>query len=391
MRTLPLDHAVRNLGRSPLRTSLAIAAATLVALLAAGGVGFSRGMSGSLGASGLATNVILLGTGSEESLERSEIPPGVAEIVAASVDGLARRREQAFVSPEVHVALPIGRDDTAGDGAGPVAVVRGVTAAAFLVHPQVRVITGRAPEPGADEAMVGGAAAAMLSAAGLEAAPGSTLVIAGRPFAVTGSFAAPGTVLDGEIWVPLAALKTLTQRATNSAVIVGLDTAELADLETFAAIRTDLELAAIGEADYYAELSRFLAPVRWLVSATAILVSLGGLLAGLGTLDAIFAARVREFGTLQALGFRRRAIALSMLTESLLVASLGGLLAGAIAVVALDGLAVRSQMGSFAVEIGPAALATGLLAALVLAVLGTALPAFRCLRRPVPEALKAAG
>jgi ABC-type antimicrobial peptide transport system permease subunit len=80
-----------------------------------------------------------------------------------------------------------------------------------------------------------------------------------------------------------------------------------------------------------------------------------------------------------------------MLTESLLVASLGGLLAGAIAVVALDGLAVRSQMGSFAVEIGPAALATGLLAALVLAVLGTALPAFRCLRRPVPEALKAAG
>jgi ABC-type antimicrobial peptide transport system permease subunit len=48
-------------------------------------------------------------------------------------------------------------------------------------------------------------------------------------------------------------------------------------------------------------------------------------------------------------------------------------------------------MGSFAVEIGPAALATGLLAALVLAVLGTALPAFRCLRRPVPEALKATG
>lgn len=387
MRRLPLDHAVRNLGRSPLRTSLAIAAATIVALLAAGGVGFARGMAGSLGSSGLATNVILLGTGSEESIERSEIPPGVAEIVAASVDGLARRREQAFVSPEVHAALPIGP----GDGAGPVAVVRGVTAAAFLVHPQVRVVAGRSPEPGSDEAMVGGAAAAMLSAAGLEAAPGSTLVLAGRRFAVTGSFAAPGTVLDGEIWVPLAAIKTLTQRATDSAVIVGLDTAELADLETFAAIRTDLELAAIGEADYYAELSRFLAPVRWLVGATALLVSLGGLLAGLGTLDATFAARGREFGTLQALGFRRRAIALSMLAESLLVASLGGLLAGAIALVALDGLAVRSQMGSFAVDIGPAALATGLLAALVLAVLGTALPAFRCLRRPVPEALKATG
>jgi putative ABC transport system permease protein len=387
MPTLPLDHAVRNLGRSPRRAALAIAAATLVAFLAAGSVGFSRGLAGSLGASGLESNVILLGAGSEESIERSEIPPGVAEIVAASVDGLARRRDRTFVSPEVHAALPLG----AGEAAGPVAVVRGVTEAAFLVHPQVRVIAGRAPEPGADEAMVGGAATALLADAGLAAGPGATLEIAGRPFRVVGAFAAPGTVLDGEIWVPLAALQTLTQRATLSAVVVGLDTAERADLEAFAAIRTDLELAAIGEADYYAELTRFLAPVRWLVTATALLVSLGGLLAGLGTLDATFAARIREFGTLQALGFRRRAIARSMLAESLLVASLGGLLAGGLALVLLDGLAVRSQMGSFAVEIGPAALATGLVAALVLAVLGTALPASRCLRRPVPEALKAAG
>jgi putative ABC transport system permease protein len=387
MPTLPLDHAVRNLGRSPRRAALAIAAATLVAFLAAGSVGFSRGLAGSLGASGLESNVILLGAGSEESIERSEIPPGVAEIVAASVDGLARRRDRTFVSPEVHAALPLG----AGEAAGPVAVVRGVTEAAFLVHPQVRVMAGRAPEPGADEAMVGGAATALLADAGLAAGPGATLEIAGRPFRVVGAFAAPGTVLDGEIWVPLAALQTLTQRATLSAVVVGLDTAERADLEAFAAIRTDLELAAIGEADYYAELTRFLAPVRWLVTATALLVSLGGLLAGLGTLDATFAARIREFGTLQALGFRRRAIARSMLAESLLVASLGGLLAGGLALVLLDGRAVRSQMGSFAVEIGPAALATGLVAALVLAVLGTALPASRCLRRPVPEALKAAG
>ncbi len=390
MRLLPFDHAVRNLGRSPLRTSLAVAAAVLVGLLAAGGVGFSRGMASSLGSSGLPGNVILLGAGSEESIERSEIPPGVAEIVAASIDGLARRRDRPFVSPEVHAALPLGAGE-GGDGGNPVAVVRGVTEAAFLVHPQVRVIAGRAPEPGADEAMLGGAAIELLAAAGVDTAPDATLGIAGRPFRIVGSFSAPGTVLDGEIWVPLAALKTLTQRSTDSAVIVGLGTAELADLEAFAAIRNDLELSAIGEAGYYAELTRFLAPVRWLVTATALLVSLGGLLAGIGTLDATFAARIREFGTLQALGFRRRAIVLSMLAESLLVASLGGLLAGGLALVALDGLAVRSQMGSFAVEIGPAALAAALLATFVLAVLGTVLPAVRCLRRPVPEALKAAG
>jgi len=385
MRTLPFEYAVRNLGRSPRQLALALAAASLVALLAMGSIGFARGMERSLGASGLETNMLLLGAGSEESLERSEIPPSVADLVATAVDGLARRRGQAFVSPEVHAALPLGSEAERP----PVAVVRGFTPAAFLVHPQVRVEAGRAPEPGTDEAMLGGAAASMIADAGLDASIGGTLPIAGRGFAIVGHFSAPGTVMDGEIWMPLASIQTLTQRTTLSAVVVGLDTAEPADLEAFAATRIDLELAALGEADYYATLSRFLAPIRWLVATTALLVSVGGLLGGIGTLDAMFAARIRELGTLQALGFRRRAVAWSFLQEATLVASAGGLVAAAIALVALDGLAVRSQMGSFAVEIGPAAIAGGLLAALLLAAIGTALPVVRCLRRPIPEALKA--
>ena len=72
---------------------------------------------------------------------------------------------------------------------------------------------------------------------------------------------------------------------------------------------------------------RFYRPVRWVIGATAFLVSLAGLFGGLNTLYAAFAARVREIGMLQALGFTRGAIILSLLQESLLASASGAILA----------------------------------------------------------------
>jgi predicted lysophospholipase L1 biosynthesis ABC-type transport system permease subunit len=64
-----------------------------------------------------------------------------------------------------------------------------------------------------------------------------------------------------------------------------------------------------------------------MVWATAALIAMGGLFGGLNTMYAAFAARVRELGTLQTLGFPRRAIAVSFLQESLLATAAGGLAA----------------------------------------------------------------
>src|SRR5262245_61330816 len=103
MRFLPLDYAVRNLGRSPLRLALSVGGAMLVVLLVLSAAAFVRGMKQSLKVSGGASNVILLGAGSEESVERSEISPNVPELVTASVPGIKTRLGVAYVSPEVHL------------------------------------------------------------------------------------------------------------------------------------------------------------------------------------------------------------------------------------------------------------------------------------------------
>jgi putative ABC transport system permease protein len=343
-------------------------------------------MQAALGTSGRADNVMLMGAGSEESVERSEISPQVAEIVAAEVDGIALAMGAPLVSPQVHVALPVG-DDASGEEI--VCVFRGVTAAAFAVHPQVRVVEGRAPDPGTDEVLLGREVAAALGRGGLGHRIGDEITLDGRRLPIVGLMEAPGAVFEGEIWMPLASLKMATQRTTDSCVIVGLaPEGDPSDLEAFAAIRIDLELVALRESDYFAALGQFLAPVRWLVSATAALIGLGGLLGGIIVLDAAFAARVREFGTLQALGYRRGPIVWSLVQESLLASLAGGLLATGAALLLIDGASVRSSMGAFAIRIDLATIGMALCVGLALGVIGALVPAARCLRLSIPVALR---
>ena len=66
-------HTVRNLARRPMRTVLGIAGNVMVVLLVIVAGAFVRGMVRSLEVTADPRNVILLGAGSEESIERSEI------------------------------------------------------------------------------------------------------------------------------------------------------------------------------------------------------------------------------------------------------------------------------------------------------------------------------
>ncbi|MBL9149592.1 MAG: ABC transporter permease [Phycisphaerae bacterium] len=395
MTRLPFDYAVRNLGRSPLRLALAVGSCALATLLVVAGVGFVRGLERSLGATGLAQNVILLGAGSEESIERSEISPQVATLAAGSIDGVRSLPPGddgvAFVSPEVHAALPVNGPDAATAGDGPILILRGVTPAAHLVHPQVRIVEGRAPEPGADETILGAHARTTLQAAGIDASVGSSIALGRSTLQVVGHFAAPGTAFDGEAWVPLAALKTITQRTTDSCVVLSLGPdADPSDVDAFAATRIDLELVAMPETDYYAALGRFLAPIRALVLATSLIVAFGAFLGALGTLDVAFASRIREIGTLRSIGYGRMSIVLSFLQESLLFAATGALVGSLAALAVVDGFAVRSSMGTFAVTVDAVALLVGFGVAFALGVAGALIPASRCLRRGIPESLRAA-
>jgi len=388
MRLLPFEYASRNLGRSPLRLTISVMGSVLVVVLATSAFAFVRGMDRSLAGSGSADNVILLGAGSEESIERSEIGAGVASQAQASIPGIKSIAAQAFVSPEVHAALGVAVEPDAQ----PVgqAVFRGVTPAAFSVHPQVRIVEGRAMQPGADEVVVGELVSTRLAVADEHLAIGQTLWIDDRALTIVGRFAAPNTVMNAEIWLPLTSIQTLTRRESLSCVVLTLDQGEFADVDLFVKNRVDLELAAILETEYYSQLSAFYQPVKMMVWITALLIGAGGLLGGLNTMYAAFASRVREVGTLQSLGFPRRAVVVSFIQESMLAAAAGAVIGAAICLVLLDGVSIRFSMGAFGLLLDGPTIGFGIAAGLALGLIGSIPPALRCLRLPIAEALRAA-
>jgi putative ABC transport system permease protein len=386
MRWLPMEYAVRNLGRSPTRLVASVLGSVLVVLLVLAAGGFVRGMEQSLRVSGGEQNVILMGAGSEESVERSQIGMNTATLVAASVPGIKQRLGVEYVSPEVHMALVVKREPD--DPAELRAVMRGVTDTALLVHPQVQIVEGAAPRPGEYELMVGQLAATRLGVPRADLTVGRQLWFDNRNWTISGRFAAPHTVMDAEIWVPLTDLQIATRRETLSCVVLTLDDATFEDVSIWAAQRLDLELTAQRESDYYAGLLAFYRPVRAMVWVTAALIALGGLFGGLNTMYAAFVTRVRELGALQTLGFPRRALVASFLQESLLATAAGGIVAAVIGLVLIDGIAVRFSMGAFALAVDAPVLIAGLAAGALVAIVGVIPPLWRCLRLPIVEALR---
>jgi ABC-type antimicrobial peptide transport system permease subunit len=388
MTLLPFDYAVRNLGRSPTRLALSLGGSALVVLLILAAASFVRGMSQSLRSSGEPSNVIVFGAGSEDSVERSEIEPSVAGILTATVPGIRTRRGVPYTSSEVHVGLPARATN---ETAPTIVLVRGVTPAAMLVHPSVQIVEGQFPRSGNDEILIGTNTSIKLGVPASDLALGKTILLDAKAWTIVGRFVAPGTVYEAEVWTPLADLKEATKRLTDSCVIVTLDpeVSEYADVAAFARTRVDLELSAMSEAEYYARLADFFAPIRVVTWVTAGLIALGGLFGGLNTMYAAFSSRVRELGTLQSLGYRRSAIVVSLVQESVLATTAGALLAASIGLLAFDGAAVRFSMGVFGLTLDAPVLGVGLAAGVLLGFVGALPPAIHCLRLPIPIALKA--
>jgi len=388
MRQLPFHYAFRNLGRSGVRLAASLIGSSLVVLLVLASAGFVRGMQRTLVQDeALHDNVMIIGTGSEEGVERSQISASVESIAAASVPGRKESAGVVYSSPEIHAALPVRRSRESTEDLA--AVMRGVRPVALLVHPDIEIVEGRAPRAGRDELMLGGLAPTRLGLSEAEASVGSTLWFDDRAWTIVGRFNAPNTVMDAEVWLPLTDLQIATNReASVSCVIVTLDTARFGDVDAFAKSRLDLEITAIRETAYYSSIASFYGPIRAMVLITAILIALGGVLGGLNTMYAAFAARVREVGMLQALGYTRAAIVIHLTEESVFAAACGALIGVALGLALLDGLAVRFSMGAFELSLDPPVLLAGVAGGLLVGFVGAGPPAIRCLRLPIPEALR---
>ncbi len=381
---LPWEYGARNLARRPLRTALTMSALATVVMLVFVVVGFIRGLEQSLTVSGDENVVLVYSVNSEENIENSSIEARIPSLLTSSVDGTVKRFGLTHASPELYLGTRVKSERSEG-GLG---LVRGVTLGAPLVRRSVQLIDGEWPTTG--EVIVGRLVAAKLGCREGDLAIGRTVDFEGRTWRISGRFAADGAAYESEIWCRLADIQSATKRQDISLVALLLSgRGSAAEVELFCKERTDLEIRAIRETDYYGALQQHYKPVRYLAWLVVFLVSGAGIFAGLNMMYGAVAGRVREIATLQAIGYRRRAILISLIQEGILLSAAGSLLSGGIALTLLNGMAVRFTMGAFSLRIDSVAILIGCGVGLLLGVVGALPPALKALRSEVAIGLKA--
>ncbi len=383
LRLLPWDYGIRNLTRRLSRTLLTLGAMSIVILLVFVVVGFIRGLEMSLAVSGDPSVALVYSVSAEQNIENSSIAARSPSLLTASINGVRERYGQSYVSPELYLGTRMKTEHQAGLG-----LIRGVTRSAPLVRQNVRMIQGSWPGPG--EILVGRLVAAKLGCQSSDLELGKTIAIEKQTWTISGHFPAGGSAFESEIWAPLEDLQRVLKRQDLSLVAITMqDPKQLGEVVLLCKDRLDLELQAVGESAYYESLQKHYKPVRLLAWTVVALVSGAGIFSGLNMMYGAVVGRVREIATLQAIGYRRRAILISLIQEGMLLSAAAALLSASVALTILNGVAIRFTMGAFRLNIDGMALLIGCGVGLALGVLGALPPAIKALSQPVAQSLKA--
>lgn len=388
IKLLPWEYGIRNLFRRPLRTLLTLFGLTTVIVLVLVVVGFIRGLENSLNVSGDSQTAIVFSLGMGENIEYSSIPMRTSDLVPASITGIRQRYGNKYVSPELYMGAQVGLNESdAPDSSESLGLIRGVTPSILLVRDQVELESGR--WPGTGEVIVGRLAAAKLGATEEDLAIGNTISIEDRQWEIVGQFSAGGGAFESEIWCRLDDLQLAMKRQDLSIVAIKFQpNTDFGDLDMFCTGRLDLELQSMPETEYYASLQKDYQPIRWLAWFVVILVASAGVFAGLNTMYGSVVGRISELSMLRTLGFARRAVAISLVQEALVLSLAASLFASLIAVTMINGAAVRFTMGAFQLKIDSVSVLIGCGVGFLLGILGAIPPAIRALRVSIVNGLK---
>lgn len=389
MKAVPLSYIARNLWVRRVTTLLTAGGMALVVYTFATVLMMSEGIRATLVATGRPDNVIALRKGSP-----SEISSGVDRTqaaVLASLPGIARGADgQRLASAETVVLNALPKKDSAKAGN---LTMRGTSAAGLALRPQVQLVAGRMFRPGSAEIIVGRAVSDGFAGALL----GQSLRFAGREWRIVGIFDAAHTAFDSEIWGDVDVMMQAFRRSAYSVVLWRLaDPDGFARQQTVIAADPRLTVEAKPEMQFYEEQSQALATfIRILGTALSIIFSIGAVVGAMITMFAAVSQRTAEIGTLRALGFRRGAVLVAFLGESLLLALVGGLmgLAGASLMQTVNISTTNFQTFAelaFQFKLTPGIVVQTLVFALAMGFVGGFIPAWRAARLQIVDCLRAA-
>ena len=117
----------------------------------------------------------------------------------------------------------------------------------------------------------------------------------------------------------------------------------------------------------------FYTPIRWMVWLCALLLSIGAILAGINSIYAGFNGRKKEFGVLQAIGYSRLKVVISILQENVIL-SIAGLVIACFITLLLEGISLPYSIGVFELSYTYIQLIKGILTVIFITLVGTIIP-----------------
>jgi putative ABC transport system permease protein len=308
----------------------------------------------------------------------------------ADTAGILRTAEGPAVSPELFVILNVPKRSTGTDAN---VALRGVEPAAFLVRDEVRIIEGRNFEPGRNQVIAGIGAAQQFDGIDL----GAVHRWGENEWEIVGIFEAGGSLSESELWCDAKVLQPAYRRGSSyQAVYAKLESEDAFD-EFKDTLSADprVNVKVVRETDFYADQSILVYNlITKLGFVIAFMMGMGAVFGALNTMYTAVAARTREIAVLRALGFRASPVVASVLAESLALSLVGGLIGGGLAYLVFDGFRTATMnfqsfsQVAFAFAVTPGLLFEGIFYALLMGILGGALPAIRAARLPVAQALR---
>ena len=348
----------------------------------------ARGFRATLVSSGSEDNAIVTRAGAT-----SEMTSGVgldSVKILQDAPGIARGADGPLLTPEDVLIAPIPLRSTGTDAN---VQIRGVSPNVLAIRRQIKIIDGRAFQPGLSELIIGKNATTTYSGLTL----GNTISLGSVRWQIVGVFDAGGSAFDSEVWGDAHLISGAFKRPDTFFQSVTVHLSSPGALQQFKdAVTSDprLKVDVTREIDYYSKQStRMTALITRLGGFVAAIMAIGAIFGALNTMYSAVAERGREIATMRALGFGSASVVLSFLFEALLISFVGGLL-GCLAVLPLNGLttgAMNWQTFShlaFAFKITPVLLVIGVVFALAMGVLGGMPPAIRAASRPVAHALR---
>jgi putative ABC transport system permease protein len=293
-----------------------------------------------------------------------------------------------LASAEMMIIAELIRKDDIKGGAN--ITVRGVEPTAFILRPQLKIVSGRPFTPGLRELIVGSGVLKQFQGADV----GQVVRMRGSDWTVVGVFHA-GDAHDSELWTDINVARTTFGRTGSSSVLVALDGADGLDrLKSSLAGDPRLNVDVVRERDYFSgQTKQFRQTIGLLAGIVTIIMGLGAVFAALNSMYAAVAARGKEIATLRAIGFGGLPVLVSVMIEALLLALAGGLLGALIAYLLFNNLSV-STLGQnftqvvFDFKVTPQLVVRGLIIAVLIGMVGGLLPAVRAARLPVTTGLR---